>query len=46
MFEKKVAIDFLTEKPSLLKIQGLSEKSIKEHLRLYQAYVNKYNEIM
>jgi len=46
MFEKKLAIDFLSKKPSLLKMQGFSENSIKEHLKLYQAYVNKYNEIM
>jgi Fe-Mn family superoxide dismutase len=46
MFEKKVAIDFLAKKPSLLKMEGFSEKSLKEHLKLYQGYVNKYNEIM
>jgi superoxide dismutase, Fe-Mn family len=46
MFEKKVAIDFLTKKPNLLKMEGFSEKSITEHLKLYQGYVNKYNEIM
>ncbi|MFH8080963.1 MAG: Fe-Mn family superoxide dismutase [Candidatus Aenigmatarchaeota archaeon] len=43
---KKVAIDFIKEKPSLLKMDGFSEKSIIEHLKLYQGYVNKYNEIM
>jgi len=46
MFEKKVAIDFLAKKPALLKMEGFSETSIIEHLKLYQAYVNKYNEIM
>ena len=46
MFEKKIAIDFVKIKPSLLKMNGFSEKSILEHLKLYQGYVNKYNEIM
>ncbi|MEM5799215.1 MAG: superoxide dismutase [Candidatus Aenigmatarchaeota archaeon] len=45
-FEKKVAIDFLSKKPQLLKMEGFSEKSITEHIKLYQGYVNKYNEIM
>ncbi len=45
VFEKKMAIDFLSKKP-LLKMDGFSEKSITEHLKLYQGYVNKYNEIM
>lgn len=39
-------IDFTSKKPSLLKMEGFSEKSILEHLKLYQGYVNKYNEIM
>jgi len=46
VFEKKVAIDFLSKKPELLKMAGFSEKSISEHIKLYQGYVNKYNEIM
>ncbi|MBU5688542.1 MAG: superoxide dismutase [Candidatus Aenigmatarchaeota archaeon] len=45
-FEKKVAIDFLSKKPQLLKMEGFSEKSLTEHMKLYQGYVNKYNEIM
>lgn len=45
-FEKKTAIDFVKAKPSLLKMQGISEKNITEHLKLYNGYVNKYNEIM
>ncbi|MCS7134873.1 MAG: hypothetical protein NZ893_00320, partial [Candidatus Aenigmarchaeota archaeon] len=45
-FEKKAPIDFLSKKPSLIKMEGFSEKSIVEHLKLYQGYVNKYNEIM
>jgi len=46
VFEKITSIDFLSKKPKLLKMQGFSEKSITEHLKLYQGYVNKYNEIM
>jgi len=34
-----------TFSPSLLKMEGISEKTIEEHLKLYQGYVNKYNEI-
>lgn len=45
-FEKKMAIDFAKERPQLLKVQGLSEKAVLEHFKLYQGYVNKYNEIM
>ncbi|MCX8178585.1 MAG: Fe-Mn family superoxide dismutase [Candidatus Aenigmarchaeota archaeon] len=46
MFEKKIAIDFAKTKPNLLKMDGFSEKSVLEHFKLYQGYVNKYNEIM
>ncbi|MEM5777562.1 MAG: superoxide dismutase [Candidatus Aenigmatarchaeota archaeon] len=45
-FEKKIAIDFLSKKPQLFKMEGFSERSITEHIKLYQGYVNKYNEIM
>lgn len=34
-----------TFSPSLLKMKGISKKTTEEHLKLYQAYVNKYNEI-
>lgn len=30
---------------SLFKMEGISKKTIEEHLKLYQGYVNKYNEI-
>lgn len=46
VFEKKIAVDFAKVKPQILKIQGLSEKAVLEHLKLYQGYVNKYNELM
>lgn len=30
---------------SLYSMKGISKKTIEEHLKLYQGYVNKYNEI-
>ncbi len=30
---------------SLFTMKGISKKTIEEHLKLYQGYVNKYNEI-
>jgi len=32
--------------PGILELDGISKKTIEEHLKLYQAYVNKSNEIM
>ena len=29
----------------ILKMKGISKKTVEEHLKLYQGYVNKYNEI-
>jgi len=31
--------------PSLFSMEGISKKTIEEHLKLYQGYVNKYNEV-
>ncbi len=31
---------------SIYKMQGISKKTVEEHLKLYQGYVTKYNEIM
>lgn len=31
---------------SLYSMKGISKKTIEEHLKLYQGYVNKYNEII
>ncbi len=45
-FEKRTAVDFAKTRPALLKMKGISEKNVTEHLKLYNAYVNKYNEIM
>lgn len=30
---------------SIYKLEGISKKTIEEHLKLYQGYVNKYNEV-
>lgn len=30
---------------SILSMKGISKKTVEEHLKLYQGYVNKYNEI-
>ena len=45
-FEKHVAIDFAKVKPSVMKMQGISETTMLEHFKLYNGYVNKYNECM
>lgn len=31
---------------NIYSMKGISKKTIEEHLKLYQGYVNKYNEIM
>ena len=31
--------------PSLFVLKGISKKTMEEHLKLYQGYINKYNEI-
>ncbi len=45
-FEKHVAIDFVKVKPSVMKMQGISETTMTEHFKLYNGYVTKYNEVM
>jgi Fe-Mn family superoxide dismutase len=32
--------------PAIFELDGISKKTIEEHLKLYQGYVNKSNEIM
>lgn len=46
VFEKHAAIDFANVKPSVMKMQGISELTMTEHFKLYNGYVNKYNEVM
>ncbi|MBI2079402.1 superoxide dismutase [Candidatus Micrarchaeota archaeon] len=45
-FEKKVAIDFVNVKSSIMKCDGISELTMTEHFKLYNGYVNKFNEVM
>jgi len=42
MFQKISAQQFSDK---LFSLQGISKKTIEDHLKLYQGYVNKYNEI-
>lgn len=35
----------LTFSDSLYSMDGISKKTVEEHMKLYQGYVNKYNEI-
>ncbi|MBI5223193.1 superoxide dismutase [Candidatus Micrarchaeota archaeon] len=46
VFEKRTAIDFAKIKPSVMKMMGISEMTMTEHFKLYNGYVNKYNECM
>ncbi len=44
-----MAFDQLTAhplKPATLNMEGISKRTMEEHFKLYQGYVNKYNEIM
>ena len=45
-FEKHIAVDFAKVKPSVMKMAGISETTMTEHFKLYNGYVNKYNECM
>jgi Fe-Mn family superoxide dismutase len=45
-FEEHLAVDFTKVKPSVMKMIGISETTMTEHFKLYQGYVNKYNECM
>ncbi|MEM0480853.1 MAG: superoxide dismutase [Candidatus Aenigmatarchaeota archaeon] len=38
-------IDFKKERPQLFQMKGISAKTIEEHLKLYEGYVSKFNEI-
>ncbi len=39
-------VEVKTFSPSLFSMKGISKKTIEEHLKLYQGYVVKYNEIL
>ena len=42
---KVIKLEPLTFSDSLMSMTGISKKTIEEHLKLYQGYVKKYNEI-
>lgn len=42
MFMPRVALTF---SPKLYDMRGISKRTIDEHMKLYNGYVNKYNEI-
>lgn len=42
---KVVKLEPKTFSESLMTMKGISKKTVEEHLKLYQGYVNKYNEI-
>lgn len=45
-FVERKPIDFKKVKPELFQMKGISARTIEEHIKLYEGYVNKYNEIM
>ncbi len=45
-FRPLQAKDWAKIKPSLHTMEGISERTMTEHYKLYQGYVAKYNEIM
>jgi Fe-Mn family superoxide dismutase len=40
------AIDFKTAKPSLWQMDGISTRTMDEHIKLYHGYVAKYHELV
>jgi len=40
------AIDFKTVKPSLWQMDGISTRTMDEHIKLYNGYVAKFNELV
>jgi len=45
-FTQLTAIDWKAKKPALHTMDGISDKTMTEHYKLYVGYVNKYNEMM
>lgn len=40
------AVDFKTVKPSLWQMDGISTRTMDEHIKLYNGYVAKFNELV
>jgi len=44
-YSERKPIDFKKERPQLFKMKGISEKTVEEHLKIYEGYVKKFNEV-
>ncbi|MCG2869080.1 MAG: hypothetical protein L7H07_03345, partial [Candidatus Nanopusillus sp.] len=44
-YSERKPIDFKKERPQLFEMKGISAKTIEEHLKIYEGYVKKFNEI-
>jgi Superoxide dismutase len=44
-FKKYTAINWDEANPAIFKLDGISERSVREHIKLYNGYVAKYNEV-
>lgn len=44
-FVERKPVDFKKERPQLFSMKGISARTIEEHLKIYEGYVKKYNEI-
>ncbi|MEK7633631.1 MAG: Fe-Mn family superoxide dismutase [Patescibacteria group bacterium] len=42
---KAIKLELKKFSDTILSMKGISKKTVEEHLKLYQGYVNKYNEI-
>ena len=45
-FEEYKPIDFRKVRPQLWEMKGISQRTMDEHIKLYEGYVAKYNECM
>ncbi len=46
VFIERKPMYFKKEKPELFRMNGISPRTVEEHLKLYEGYVAKFNEIM
>lgn len=44
-YSERKPIDFKKERPQLFEMKGISAKTVEEHLKIYEGYVKKFNEI-
>ncbi|MGC9079941.1 MAG: Fe-Mn family superoxide dismutase, partial [Nanopusillaceae archaeon] len=38
-------VDFKKERPQIFQMKGISTKTVEEHIKIYEGYVKKFNEI-